>query len=183
MPGMSGWPFIQISRMMRSRSSSRCALSSSSAEVKTFVFKVLSNLRCRRADTSDVVSESASLSLLSLSLSRGGFFVEERLQSVRQDTLSTRASRVRTSPMHTPETKYRAARSGFSERGKEAALENNSERTERTTRSSVQTTATAAEFLIVPFASKPSFSSSPQGSQGGDFTRWICCQGRDPHTE
>lgn len=82
------------------------------------MFKVLSNLRCLRADRSDVVSESSSLSLLSLSLSRSrdGFFTGDCLQSVRQDTLSTKAARVNTRPMHTPETKYRAARSGFSRR-------------------------------------------------------------------
>lgn len=120
MPGTSGWPFIQISLMMRSRSSSLWARSSSSAEVKTFLFKVLSKRRCLRIEMSEAASElPSSLSLLLLLLSRScrNFFWGGCRQSVWQEILITKAARVRTSPMHTPETKYKAARSGFSGRG------------------------------------------------------------------
>lgn len=114
---MSGCPFIQISRIIRSRSSSRCARSSSSAEVNTLP-SVRSKRRWRRADRSEVLSQSESLSLVSLVLSAvfpvflGACFC--LLQSVRQEICTTNAMRVRTSPKHTPHTKYRAARSGWS---------------------------------------------------------------------
>lgn len=116
---------------MRSRSSRRCARSSSSAEVNTFLFKLLSKRRCLRMEMSEAVSElPSSLSLLSLLLSWScrNFFRGRRRQSVWQEILITRAARVRTSPMHTPDTKYRAARSGFSGGGgkREHVREDNS---------------------------------------------------------
>lgn len=117
-PGTSGCPFIQISLMMRSRSSRRWARSSSSAEVKTFLFRVLSKRRCLRTEMSDAVSElPSSLSLLSLLLAPScwNFLLRwRRRQSVWQEIFVTKAAKVRTSPMQTPETKYRATRSGFS---------------------------------------------------------------------
>ena len=102
--------------MIRSRSSSRWARSSSSTEVKTFLFRVLSKRRCLRTEMSDAASKlpsSLSLLLLLLSWSFRSFW-ECRQQSVWQEILITKAARVRTSPIHTPETKYRAAPSGFS---------------------------------------------------------------------
>jgi hypothetical protein len=115
-PGTSGCPFIQISLMIRSRSSKRCARSSSSAEVNTFLFKVLSKRRCLRTERSEAVSSlPSSLSLLSLhSRSCKHLLRGPRRQSVWQEILITKAAKVRNRPMHTPETKYRAARSGFS---------------------------------------------------------------------
>lgn len=118
-PGMSGCPFIQISRMIRSRSSSRCALSSSSADVNTFMLSVRSKRRCRRADRSELVSQSESESLESEDESAGrACFLAGSCwpgwQSVRQEMWSTRAKRVRKRPKHTPQTKKSAALSGWS---------------------------------------------------------------------
>lgn len=118
-PGMSGCPFIQISRMIRSLSSSLCALSSSSADVNTFMLSVRSNRRCRRADRSEVVSQSESESLESEdeSAGRARFLAGGRWrgwQSVRHEIWTTRAKRVRKRPRHTPQTKKSAALSGWS---------------------------------------------------------------------
>lgn len=116
---MSGCPFIQISRMIRSLSSSLCALSSSSADVNTFMLSVRSKRRCLRADRSEVVSQSESESLESEDESggRGRFLAGGRWrgwQSVRQEICTTRAKRVRKRPKHTPQTKNSAALSGWS---------------------------------------------------------------------
>ncbi|KAK2505572.1 hypothetical protein MC885_007727, partial [Smutsia gigantea] len=92
--------FIQISLMMRSRSSSRWARCSSSADVNTFLFKVLSKRRCLLTDRSDAVSKlPSSLSLLSLLLSGSctTFFRGCRRQSVWQEILITKAARVTSS--------------------------------------------------------------------------------------
>lgn len=122
-PGMSGWPFIQISRMIRSLSSSLCALSSSSADVNTFMLSVRSKRRCLRADRSEVVSQSESESLESEVESAGcaRFLAGGRWrgwQSVRQEIWTTRAKSVRKRPKHTPQTKKSAALSGWSVTGK-----------------------------------------------------------------
>lgn len=124
MPGMSGCPFIQISRMIRSLSSSLCALSSSSADVNTFMLSVRSKRRCRRADRSEALSQSESESLES-DEELGGwgrFFTAGRWcrwQSVRQEIWTTRAKRVRKRPKQTPQTKKSAALSGWSAEGTE----------------------------------------------------------------
>lgn len=116
---MSGCPFIQISRMIRSLSSSLCALSSSSADVNTFMLSVRSNLRCRRAERSEALSQSESESLESDD-ELGGcarFFTGgrwRRWQSVRQEIWTTSAKSVRKRPKHTPQTKKSAALSGWS---------------------------------------------------------------------
>lgn len=116
---MSGCPFIQISRMIRSLSSSLCALSSSSADVNTFMLSVRSNLRCRRAERSEALSQSESESLESED-ELGGcarFLTGGRWrgwQSVRQEIWTTRARSVRKRPKHTPQTKKSAALSGWS---------------------------------------------------------------------
>lgn len=116
---MSGCPFIQISRMIRSLSSSLCALSSSSADVNTFMLSVRSNRLCLRADRSEVVSQSESESLESEDESAGrARFLAGGLwrgwQSVRQEIWTTRAKSVRKRPKHTPQTKKSAALSGWS---------------------------------------------------------------------
>lgn len=121
-PGMSGWPFIQISRMIRSLSSSRWALSSSSADVNTFMFSVRSKRLCLLAERSEVVSQSESESLESedKSAGRARFLAGGRSrgwQSVRQEIWTTRAKRVRKRPKHTPQTKNKAALSGWSSAG------------------------------------------------------------------
>lgn len=121
---MSGCPFIHISRMIRSLSSSLCALSSSSADVNTFMLSVRSNRRCRRADRSEVVSQSESESLESEdeSAGRARFLAGGRWrgwQSVRQEIWITRAKSVRKRPKHTPQTKKSAALSGWSVMGEE----------------------------------------------------------------
>lgn len=123
---MSGCPFIQISRMIRSRSSSLCALSSSSADVNTFMLSVRSNRRCRRADRSEVVSQSESESLESDDelVGRARFLAEGRWrgwQSVRQEIWTTRAKSVRKRPKHTPQTKKSAALSGWSVMGEKGS--------------------------------------------------------------
>ncbi|PWA27685.1 hypothetical protein CCH79_00000429 [Gambusia affinis] len=92
------WHPLQISRMIRSLSSSRWARSSSSAEVKTFMLSVRSKRLCLRADRSDVVSQSESESLESEDewAGRGGFLTTGRFrawQSVRQEIWTTRAKR------------------------------------------------------------------------------------------
>lgn len=116
---MSGCPFIQISRMIRSLSSSLCALSNSSADVNTFMLRVRSNLRCRRAERSEALSQSESESLESDD-ELGGctrFLTGGRWrgwQSVRQEIWTTRAKSVRKRPKHTPQTKKSAALSGWS---------------------------------------------------------------------
>lgn len=119
---MSGWPFIQISRMIRSLSSSLCALSSSSADVNTFMLSVRSKRRCLLADKSEVVSQSESESLESEDESAGWarFLTGGRWrgwQSVRHEIWTTRAKSVRKRPKHTPQTKKSAALSGWSVTG------------------------------------------------------------------
>lgn len=108
--------------MIRSLSSSLCALSSSSADVNTFMLSVRSNRRCRRADRSEVVSQSESESLESEdeSAGRARFLAGGRWrgwQSVRQEIWTTRAKSVRKRPKHTPQTKKSAALSGWSVMG------------------------------------------------------------------
>lgn len=105
--------------MIRSLSSSLCALSSSSADVNTFMLSVRSNRRCRRADKSEVLSQSESESLESEdeSAGRARFLAGVRWrgwQSVRQEIWTTRAKSVRKRPKHTPQTKKSAALSGWS---------------------------------------------------------------------
>ena len=105
--------------MIRSLSSSLCALSSSSADVNTFMLRVRSNLRCRRAERSEALSQSESESLESDD-ELGGcarFLTGGRWrcwQSVRQEIWTTRAKSVRKRPKHTPQTKKSAALSGWS---------------------------------------------------------------------
>lgn len=108
--------------MIRSLSSSLCALSSSSADVNTFMLSVRSNRRCRRAERSDVVSQSESESLESEDelAGRARFLVGGRWrgwQSVRQEIWTTKAKSVRKRPRHTPQTKKSAALSGWSVMG------------------------------------------------------------------